>query len=247
MPDSPRFLPVIAAADETVSKEPPIFERIAVIGVGLIGGSIALAARKAWPAALVIGVDRHDVLERAMVRHAVDVASTDPMIVSEADLVVLATPVDEIVRLIPGLPSLLAREAVVTDVGGVKRSIVEAASSLPERLVFIGGHPLAGAAHAGFEQARADLFAGRPWLLTPGPGGGDRARQAMRNVSAFVAAVGATPVEVPSAGAHDEMIDAIDRVAAGLESLRPGLASAETLGRLLAAALERRGRPAPNP
>ena len=247
MPASPRFLPVVPAPgpDESVPREPPVFERIAILGIGLIGGSIALAARKAWPAALVIGVDRHEVLERAMVRHAVDVASTDPMIISAADLVVLATPVPEIVRLVAELPSQLAGEAVVTDVGSTKRQVVAAAAPLPAHLTFIGGHPLAGVPEAGFEHARADLFTGCPWLLTPPPAGGERSAQALQKVSSFVAGLGALPVTVPSADAHDDMVAAMERLIAELESLRPGLASAATIERLFAAARERRGHASP--
>jgi len=244
MPGSPRYLPMVpnVGAEEPASTAPPLFERVAVVGVGLIGGSIALAARKAWPSALVIGLDRHEVLERAMVRHAVDVASTDPMIISAADLVVLATPVAEIVRLLAALPQLLADEAIVTDVGSVKREVLEAASALPARLTFVGGHPLAGMAGSGFENARADLFAGRPWLLAPGEPG-DRGRDAFAKLSSFVAGLRAVPVEVPSAEAHDELMASMGRVVASLEALHPGLASPEALEHLAAAALRRLERP----
>ncbi|HSK08976.1 MAG TPA: prephenate dehydrogenase/arogenate dehydrogenase family protein, partial [Vicinamibacterales bacterium] len=151
MPDDPRLLPMA----EAPSAAAPIFERVAIVGVGLIGGSIGLAARKAWPAALVIGVDRHDVLEKAMVRHAVDVASPDMAIISAADLVVLAAPVRENLRLLADLEQWLPGEAVITDAGSTKRQIVEASRALPPRLRFVGGHPLAGMPRAGFDHARA--------------------------------------------------------------------------------------------
>src|SRR5438128_11478595 len=72
--------------------QPPIFEKIGIVGLGLIGGSIALAARQLWPASLVIAVDHKDVLETAMRLHAIDVAADDPIVLAEADLVVLAAP-----------------------------------------------------------------------------------------------------------------------------------------------------------
>lgn len=244
MPDDrPRFLPVLSNADAGAAAlpTPPVFERIAIVGVGAVGGSIALAARRAWPSALVIGLDRHEVLERAMIAHAVDVASTDPMIISEADLVVLATPVEEIVRLIPALPSQLGGEAIVTDVASVKGPVAAAAAALPARLAFVGGHPLAGV-EAGFAHARPDLFAGRPWLLAP-PGGEGVATAPFERLSSFVAGLGAVPVAVPSAEAHDEWVASIDRVIAGLEALRPGLGTRETLERLIDAAIERRATP----
>jgi prephenate dehydrogenase len=181
----------------------PIFNRIAVIGLGLIGGSIALAARKAWPSALVIGVDRNDVLEQAMVRHAIDVASPDVMIASEADLVVLATPVGRILELLPELPHVVATDALITDVGSTKRAIVDAARALPPRLPFVGGHPLAGAARNGFELARPDLFVDRPWLLVPPDGGEDGPAN---RLSAFVEGLGGRPVMVESAAAHDRLV-----------------------------------------
>lgn len=244
--DSPRFLPVLPSheIEPAAPSTPPIFERIAIVGVGAIGGSIALAARRAWPSALVIGLDRHEVLEQAMVRHAVDVASTDPMIISEADLVVLATPIAEIIRLIPELPSRLDREAVITDVGGVKGPVAAAAAALPPRLAFVGGHPLAIAA-AGFAHARPDLFAGRPWLLAPG--GGDATAPPIEKLSAFVAGLGAVPVTLQSAEAHDALVAALDQAIAGLEALRPGLATLPAIERLFAAALERRATAAPRP
>lgn len=204
MPDEHRLLPM--APDAPVGS-PPVFERVAVVGLGLIGGSIALAARKAWPAGLVIGVDRNEVLEKAMVRHAIDVASNDPMIVSEADLVILAAPVRENLSLLDVVAQRMAREAVLTDVGSVKRGIVAAGARLPGSLTFVGGHPLAGMARGGFDRARPDLFAGRPWLLTPpDDGGGDGWVAAARRVSTFIEGLGGRPTTLASAAAHDRLV-----------------------------------------
>lgn len=199
MPESPQFLPMASPA----AAAPPVFERIAVVGLGLIGGSIALAARARWPAALVIGVDRADVLEQAMTRHAIDVAAEDLMIVSEADLVILAAPVRTSIDLLAALPEWLKGEAVVTDVGSSKRAIVAAAEALPERLVFVGGHPLAGAARGGIGFARPDLFEKRPWLFTPAD---ERSAAALARLFSFVEALGARPHVLPSAVAHDQLV-----------------------------------------
>ena len=73
--------------------QPPVFAKIGIVGLGLIGGSIALAAREIWPSSLVIGVDCKDVLETAMRLHAIDVAADDLMVLAEADVVILAAPV----------------------------------------------------------------------------------------------------------------------------------------------------------
>src|SRR5438093_506236 len=162
--------PLAMARELPVIKPPqaaPIFERIGIVGLGLIGGSIALKARELWPKSLVIAVDNKDVLETAMRLHAIDVAADDLVVLAEADLVVLAAPVKQNIALLEDLDDHVRVPAVVTDTGSTKRDIVAAARSLPPRFTFIGGHPLAGAAKGGLDHARPDLFAGRPWLLTP--------------------------------------------------------------------------------
>lgn len=199
MSDNPQLLPM-ARPD---AGPPPVFERIAIVGLGLLGGSIALAARQRWPAALVIGVDRTDVLEQAVHLHAVDVAAEELMIVSEADLVILAAPVRANLEVLAALPEWLQGHAVVTDVGSTKRAIVGAARALPPRLSFVGGHPLAGAARSGIEYARADLFKDRPWLFTPD---GERGAAELEKLLAFVEALGARPHLLASAAAHDHLL-----------------------------------------
>jgi prephenate dehydrogenase len=159
-------LPVIQPAFAKQSAQPPIFSKIGIVGLGLIGGSIALRARELWPSALVIGVDNKDVLETAMRLHAIDVAADDLIVLAEADIVILAAPVKQNIGLLAELDENVRVPAVVTDTGSTKREIVAAARSLPPRFMFIGGHPLAGAAQGGLDHARPDLFAGRPWLLT---------------------------------------------------------------------------------
>lgn len=167
-----------------------------------MGGSLALAAREAWPSGLVIGVDDKDVLERAMVQHAIDVAADDLVVIAEADLIVLAAPVEENISLLGRLDDVVPGPAVVTDLGSTKRAIVEAARTLPPRFTFVGGHPLAGAARAGIEHARADLFHGRPWILTPGR---DDLAQTIERLFAFVAGLGASP-RLMSPEAHDRLL-----------------------------------------
>jgi prephenate dehydrogenase len=174
---------------------PPIFDKVGIVGLGLIGGSIALAARELWPSSLVIAVDNKDVLESAMRLHAIDVAADDLIVLAEADLVILAAPVKQNIAILRDLDDYVRTPAVVTDVGSTKREIAAAARELPDRLTFIGGHPLAGAARGGLEHARPDLFKGRPWLLTG----------AHDNLRAFVEALGAHPQTV-AADAHDRLV-----------------------------------------
>ena len=204
MPDPVR-LPMVQPRD---AGAPPIFEKIAILGLGLIGGSIALAARKIWPRSLVIAVDNKHVLEQAMVKHAIDVAADEPYVISEADLVILAAPVRQNVELLAELDDYVDGHAVITDVGSTKRAIVAAARGLPSRLTFIGGHPMAGAARGGFEFARADLFNGRPWILTPHT---DGAGDAMEKLIAFISALGAAP-KTMGAEEHDRLLAVLSHV-----------------------------------
>src|SRR6188474_1842457 len=145
-----KTLPVIQP-NQRPAGQPPIFGKIGIVGLGLIGGSIALKARELWPTSLVIAVDDKDVLETAMRLHAIDVAAEDLIILAEADLVVLAAPVKQNIALLEQLDENVSQAAVVTDTGSTKREIVAAARSLPPRFTFVGGHPLAGAARGGLE------------------------------------------------------------------------------------------------
>ena len=195
------MLPVIQPGTRAAAA--PIFEKVGVVGLGLIGGSIALAVRRTWPTGLVIGVDEKDVLEEAMILHAIDVAADDPVVLAEADLVILAAPVRENIAVLENLPNHIQGSAVVTDVSSTKRAIVEAARRLPSRLTFIGGHPLAGAPRAGIGFARSDLFAARPWLFTPtGDAGGP---PLLDRLFRFVAALGARP-RVMGVDEHDRLL-----------------------------------------
>ena len=195
-------LPVIQPARRPEG-QPPIFEKIGIVGLGLIGGSIALAARELWPASLVIAVDNKDVLETAMRLHAIDVAADDLIVLAEADLVVLAAPARQNIALLDALDENVHQAAVITDTSSTKREIVAAArTSLPARFTFVGGHPLGGAAKGGLEHARSDLFRGRPWLLTPT---GDAAGPALEKLMAFVRALGAEP-RIIAVDAHDRLL-----------------------------------------
>jgi prephenate dehydrogenase len=195
-----RTIPLTRALDADSGL--PVFERIAIVGFGLIGGSIALAVRERFAKGLIIAVDRKDVLERAMRMHAADVAADDLVMAAEADLVILAAPVRQNIAVLRELADHVAGEAVVTDVGSTKRHIVEAAQGMPERLTFIGGHPLAGAAVGGLDAARADLFQQRPWILTPVVAADD---PRLLRLEAFLGALGAR-AEVMTPTAHDLLL-----------------------------------------
>jgi len=182
-------LPVVGG--ERVSEETPGFQRIAVVGLGAVGGSLAAALRRAWPAALVIGVDTAEVVEAAMRMHAVDIGSADLMIAGEADLVVLAGGADENARAMPYLADAIAGEAVVLALGDAA-AVAASAPLLPDRLPLVAGLPDVELRGRGIHASSADLFRGRRWTVTSiaAPAG------AVERIRGLVRAVGADPSAV---------------------------------------------------
>lgn len=178
------------------------FRRIGIVGVGLIGGSLAFAVRRVFPDAAVIGIDRDDVTLVARQLGAITAGSRDLEALADADLVVLAAPINQNLAVLAELGRVLHGPALITDVGSTKRTTLDMAHALPPGLTFIGGHPLAGAARGGLEASRVDLFERRPWLLTPEAAtpSGPQAR-----LVAFVRALGATPVVVDPV-VHDHVL-----------------------------------------
>jgi prephenate dehydrogenase len=181
--------------------EPP-FGRIAIAGLGLIGGSIALAIREQWSSARIIGIDRQAVIAHALGSGAIDRGAGDASEASDADLVILAAPVRQNVVLLAEMAQRLTPSTIVTDVGGTKRDIVSAARSLAMAAAFVGGHPIGGAERGGFGFARPDLFKGRPWILTPDHG---TPAQAVERLSAFITGLGARPSTL-DADRHDRLM-----------------------------------------
>ncbi|GIW44711.1 MAG: prephenate dehydrogenase [Candidatus Binatia bacterium] len=178
------------------------FERVAVVGVGLIGGSLALAARAAGVFGHVVGVGRSEAnLQEALRRDIIDTASRDPhAAVAGADLVVLAVPVRSMPAVVQEFRTALAPGTLVTDVGSVKRYVLDAVEPLlPAGVPFVGAHPIAGTEESGAAAARADLFRGHRCVVTPGTRSGARAVEQIR---ALWEAVGMEVLEM-NADAHD--------------------------------------------
>jgi prephenate dehydrogenase len=181
-----------------MTPEPP-FRSIAIAGLGLIGGSLALATREHWPSVRVIGVDSASVLAHASGNGAIDRSAPSLRDVDDVGLIVLAAPVKQNIELLRDVPS--GMPVVVTDVGSTKQAMVEAGRGLASPAVFVGGHPLGGAERGGFAFARPDLFHGRPWIFTPDDG----SEQAESALSVFVAGLGARPVTMPAPD-HDRLM-----------------------------------------
>lgn len=149
-----------------------MIQNIALLGVGLIGGSLGLAWKKNSPAPHLTGYDRPDVLDEALKRGAIDARAADPAAaVQDADLVVLAAPISANLRILELIGPHLKPGAIVTDVSSVKAPVVEHARAvLPAGIPFIGGHPMAGSEHSGVSHAEALLFENATYVLCP-PGG----------------------------------------------------------------------------
>ena len=140
--------------------------RLSVVGVGLIGGSIALAARERLGATVTAYDASQHALEQALKRGALDRAEPDlAQAVDGAEAVFVATPVGTLPAAVGAALQAAGAQCVVSDVGSTKRGIVASV----EDPRFVGGHPLAGAESAGVENARPDLFDGATWYLTPSP------------------------------------------------------------------------------
>ncbi|MBN1612805.1 MAG: prephenate dehydrogenase/arogenate dehydrogenase family protein [Polyangiaceae bacterium] len=139
---------------------------VTIVGLGLIGGSIALSLRA--HGIRLVGADRPEVLSSELGARVVDerVDATDPEALAAAtrdsDLVVMSAPVGTNLRL---LPSVLEHARVVTDTGSTKRAMASAAARMSRGARFVGGHPMAGRAQSGLGAATPDLFVGRPWIL----------------------------------------------------------------------------------
>ncbi|NOT28225.1 MAG: prephenate dehydrogenase/arogenate dehydrogenase family protein [Acidobacteria bacterium] len=186
----------------------PPFRRIAVVGLGLIGGSIAFAARRAWPSVHVVAIDREPVLKEALARRAIDAVARDLSELRGVDLVVLAAPVRQNLSLLRRVAEHVSPQIVVTDVGGTKRAIVDAAAALVPPVTFVGGHPLGGGARGGFEFATAGLFVRRPWIFTPHDAS---ATNQVDRLSTFVAGLGALPSTM-TAQEHDRLMALISHL-----------------------------------
>ena len=180
--------------------------RIAVLGLGLIGGSIGMAAR-GRAGASVLGYDPDTaVRSRALELGAVDeIADTIPAAVAGADVVFVAAPVGELPDAVARALAAAGPDSVVTDVGSTKRAIARAGAD--ER--FIGGHPLAGAESAGVEHARADLFEGATWYMTPAEG--NTAGVLYERLHRLLSTLGARPVAI-DAETHDRLMASVSHV-----------------------------------
>jgi len=182
------------------------FDRVTIIGLGLIGGSWGLALKERGVKVRRVGSDRPEVLEHALAAGVVDEGSADPLAAAhDADLIILATPVGVILDLLRQLKGAAAPRALITDVGSTKRLICQRAREIfGEEPLFLGGHPLAGKERSGLENASGTLFEDARYVLTPLLPN-HLADERVQAFSALVEKVGAQPF-VTEASTHDRAV-----------------------------------------
>lgn len=140
---------------------------VAVIGVGLIGGSFGLALRSAGFSGPILGVSSPNAIKAGLAAAAISEETTLERAVTEADLIYLAQPVDRILQTLEQIGPFVRPDGLVTDAGSTKAAIVAAGARHLPHGTFLGGHPMAGKEQRGAEAADGGLFCGRPYVLTP--------------------------------------------------------------------------------
>lgn len=191
-----------------------MIDRIAILGTGLIGGSLGLAWQERRPDVTIVGNDRPEVLEEAEERGAIDAKAADPVsAVEDADLVVLATPLATGLRVLEAIADHLDEGTLVTDVASVKQPVLDQAQDvLPDDVHFLGGHPMAGAEHSGIEHADPLLFENAIYALClPGDASEDDLDGPLAPVVDFVEATGARPLLLDAAR-HDRLVAAVSHL-----------------------------------
>lgn len=150
-------------------KEENDFKKITIIGVGLIGGSLGLALKEKKPDFKIVGIDKQKIIEKAIARGAIDEGTVNlEEGIKDADIVIIATPVKTILKLLTQINPFLKRGCLVTDTGSTKQQIVQKANKvLSKDIFFIGGHPMAGSEEYGIKSANPHLFQGKTYILTP--------------------------------------------------------------------------------
>jgi len=178
------------------------FEKLAVVGLGLLGGSVALAARAHGAANTVVAWTRRAETARdAIERGAVEAADTDPAVLEGCDLLVLATPIETMPAILAAAVPHLTEGALVTDVGSVKGCLAETLPGLlPATVRYVGSHPMAGSHLRGLEHAQTNLFEGAACIVDASAAPSDAAR-----ITAFWEALGARVLLRPAIR-HDEEV-----------------------------------------
>jgi prephenate dehydrogenase len=182
---------------------------VAIVGLGLMGGSLALVLRSKDACKAILGITRNPATRmQAVAGGILDKASADLSLASEADVIVLATPVRTILEQLPQVGAIAHEGAIVLDLGSTKHEISQAMQDLPAHVEPIGGHPMCGKETFGFEAADANLYRNAVFILTP------LARTSSFTLTfaeSFATTLGASPIVLDPAR-HDRIVAAISHL-----------------------------------
>ncbi|MGB4638619.1 MAG: prephenate dehydrogenase [Caldicoprobacterales bacterium] len=191
-----------------------IFSRICIVGLGLIGGSLAKAIRRSHPKCFIVAIDSdRESLETALADNIADSVTLDLADgVRDADLVFLCTPVHTMTSIINEVMPLLNKDTLITDVASTKQNIMEVAQQVhasgQSKALFIGGHPMAGTQYSGYHASLAHLFENAYYVLTPLD---STPAWALNSLSEFLSSIGALPL-VMDGKTHDKIIGAVSHL-----------------------------------
>ncbi|NQT91071.1 MAG: prephenate dehydrogenase [Candidatus Omnitrophica bacterium] len=188
-----------------------MFKKIAIVGVGLIGGSIGMAARKKGLAREVVGIGRRkSSVRKAILKKAIDTGSLSvERGIQGADLIIIATPVDKVLTKIIEAACYAQKDAIIIDVNSTKEKVLKHADMImPEGVSFVGTHPMAGSERSGILIANAGLFKDTICIITPTA---DTDKPALKKVKAFWRRLGAEVV-IFSPAAHDMVVSNISHL-----------------------------------
>jgi prephenate dehydrogenase len=185
--------------------------RIAIIGLGLIGGSLALALRRDAPDLEILGIaPREATLRQALELQAIHKGDSDLRAAEECDLAVIATPITAVEETLRALATASRKGLLLTDVASTKVQVLAwARALLPDAHRFLGGHPMAGKERTGLAAAEPGLFEGAVWALTPAPA---QDLHAFEGWLDLIRRIGAQPL-LMDAGTHDQQAAAVSHLA----------------------------------
>jgi prephenate dehydrogenase len=186
------------------------FNKISIIGVGLIGGSLGLALKENRPNFRIVGIDKQEIIEKAITRGAIDEGTVNlDEGIKEADVVILATPVKTILNILTQINPFLKKGCLVTDTGSTKQQIVQKANKiLSKNIFFIGGHPMAGSEECGIDSADPHLFQDKTYILTPN---NKSNLVALEKISLLIKMIGANKLILDPLE-HDRIVGAVSHL-----------------------------------
>ncbi|MEA2022125.1 MAG: prephenate dehydrogenase/arogenate dehydrogenase family protein [Candidatus Caldatribacteriota bacterium] len=205
------------------------FKKITIIGVGLIGGSLGMAIKAGGMNGRIVGVDKLRIIKKAIALSAID-QGTDNLLegIQNADLIIIATPIGAILKLLAEIAPHLKEKCLVTDTGSTKTEIMKEANRiLPSYIDFIGGHPMAGSEKFGINAASIQLFKKKPYILIPQ---NKLNQKALEKIYGIINMIGAYPLKL-DAKEHDRIAAAVSHlpqlIAISLVDLSGSLAEKE--------------------